>query len=116
MAEETQSAGRAGEYTFEDSHERKYVYSFFVAPKGIVGTCICSAVVGIVYLLALLFAIPNVATFIEERSKDNDMINLAVATYQLAVPHRGALALTILLVLNLHFGGMSGMTVTSRIG
>ncbi len=87
-----------------------------IAPKGIFGTCICSAVVGIVYLLALLFAIPNVATFIEANSNNNEPINLAVATYQLAVPPRGALALTILLVLNLYFGGMSGMTVTSRIG
>jgi hypothetical protein len=67
-------------------------------------------------LLALLFAIPNVATFMEGDSNNNESINLAVATYQLAVPHRGALALTILLILNLHFGGMSGMTVTSRIG
>jgi hypothetical protein len=52
----------------------------------------------------------------EGDSNNNESINLAVATYQLAVPHRGALALTILLILNLHFGGMSGMTVTSRIG
>ena len=88
----------------------------FVAPNGIVGTCICSAIVGTVYLLALLFAIPNVATFMEANNNNNESINLAVAVYQLAVPHRGALALTILLVLNLHFGGMSGMTVTSRIG
>jgi hypothetical protein len=87
-----------------------------IAPKGIVGTCICSAVVGIVYLLALLFAIPNVGNFIEINNNNTESINLAVATYQLAVPHQGALALTILLVLNLHFGGMSGMTVTTRIG
>jgi hypothetical protein len=42
--------------------------------------------------------------------------NLAVATYQLAVPQRGAMALTILLIINLYFAGMSSLTVTSRIG
>ncbi|CAF3741753.1 unnamed protein product [Rotaria sordida] len=86
------------------------------APKGIVGTCLCSAIVGITYLLSLLFAIPNVATFIKENNNNNSSINLAVATYQLAVPRRGALALTILLALNLHFGGMAVITVSSRIG
>ncbi|CAF3592562.1 unnamed protein product [Adineta steineri] len=95
LAEETQSAGKA-------------------APHGIVGTCICSAIVGLIYLLALLFAIPNVSTFME--TNNNETINLCIAIYKLAVPHRGALALTILLIINLHFGGMSGMTVTSRIG
>ncbi|CAF1209793.1 unnamed protein product [Adineta ricciae] len=95
LAEETRSAGKA-------------------APHGIVGTCICSAIVGFVYLLALLFAIPNVTNFMEVNNYDE--MNLSIAVYRLAVPHKGALALTILLIINLHFGGMSGMTVTSRIG
>jgi len=87
-----------------------------IAPKGIVGTCVCSAIVGMIYILALLFAIPNVATFIDNTSGDNETINLAVATYQLAVPERGAMALTILLILNVYFAGMSSITVPSRIG
>ncbi|CAF1350281.1 unnamed protein product, partial [Rotaria sp. Silwood1] len=97
LAEETRGASRA-------------------APKGIVGTCICSAITGFAYLLALLFAIPDVGSFIDSNSGDNSTQNLAVATYQLAVPHKGALALTILLIINLYFAGMSSLTVTSRIG
>ncbi|CAF1002246.1 unnamed protein product [Adineta ricciae] len=97
LAEETRGAGRA-------------------APKGIVGTCVCSAVVGVIYLLALLFAIPNVEAFIESYSDNNETMSLVVSTYQLAAPGRGAMALTILLILNLYFAGMSSITVTSRIG
>ncbi|CAF0955812.1 unnamed protein product [Rotaria sordida] len=97
LAEETRGASRA-------------------APKGIVGTCICCAITGFAYLLALLFAIPNVSSFVENNSGDNSTQNLAVAAFQLAVPHQGALALTILLILNLYFAGMSSLTVTSRIG
>ncbi|CAF4847589.1 unnamed protein product [Rotaria sp. Silwood1] len=97
LAEETRDASRA-------------------APKGIVGTCICSAITGFAYLLALLFAIPDVSSFVDNNSGDNSTQNLAVATYQLAVPQKGALALTILLILNLYFAGMSSLTVTSRIG
>ncbi|CAF3583297.1 unnamed protein product [Rotaria sp. Silwood1] len=94
LAEETQHASRAG----------------------IIGTCIIGAIVGAAYLLALLFAIPNMASFMENNNGDHSAVNLAVATYQLAVPHRGALALTILLVLNVYSAGMSSITVTSRIG
>ncbi|UJR16304.1 hypothetical protein I4U23_003210 [Adineta vaga] len=97
LAEETRGAGRA-------------------APKGIVGTCVCSAIVGVIYLLALLFAIPNVEAFIDSHSDDNETMSLVVSTYQLAAAGRGAMALTILLILNLYFAGMSSITVTSRIG
>ena len=87
-----------------------------LAPRGIVGTCVCSAVIGFVYLLALLFAIPDVSAFVKSSTNSDQSINLAAATYQLALPQRGALALTILLILNLYFAGMSSLTVTSRIG
>lgn len=83
---------------------------------GIVGTCVCSAITGTAYLLALLFAIPNVALFIENNGGTNGTEDLAVATYQLAVPSRGAFALTILLIFNMYFAGMSAITATSRIG
>lgn len=87
-----------------------------LAPKGIVGTCVCGAIVGFLYLLALLFAIPNVESFVNFNNGNNDTSDFVVATYRLAVPHRGAMALTILLVLNIYFGGISSLTVTSRIG
>jgi amino acid transporter len=92
------------------------LFFLLIAPKGIVGTCVCSAIVGFIYVLALLFAIPDVDTFINSPSTNNESINLAVATYQLAVPQNGAMALTILLILNVYFAGMSSITVTSRIG
>jgi len=91
------------------------LFFLLIAPKGIVGTCVCSAIVGFIYVLALLFAIPDVDTFINSPT-NNESINLAVATYQLAVPQNGAMALTILLILNVYFAGMSSITVTSRIG
>ncbi|CAF2837262.1 unnamed protein product [Rotaria sp. Silwood2] len=52
----------------------------------------------------------------EATSGDNETINLTIITFQSTLPHRGALALTILLILNLYFAGMSSITVTSRIG
>jgi len=85
-------------------------------PKSIVGTCVCSAIVGFIYLLGLLFVIPNVSTFMNANSGDDQPINLAVATFELALPHRGALALTILIILNIYFAGTSSVTATSRIG
>jgi amino acid transporter len=90
----------------------------FLAPKSIVGTCVCSALIGFIYLLALLFVIPDMNTFMEvnSNSSNNEQLNLAVATFELALPHRGALALTIILLINLYFAGMSSTTVTSRIG
>ncbi|CAF4125304.1 unnamed protein product, partial [Rotaria magnacalcarata] len=96
LAEETRDAGRA-------------------TPKGIVGTCICSAVVGATYLLALLFSIPNVRSFVESNQHSGGELSLAIATYQLAVPSPGPLLLTILLLVNLYFAGMSSLTATSRI-
>ena len=90
--------------------------SCFSAPLGIVGTCVCSAITGTAYLLALLFAIPNVASLIENNSGTNGTEDLAVATYRLALPLQGAFALTILLIINMYFAGMSAITATSRIG
>ncbi|CAF3764240.1 unnamed protein product [Rotaria sp. Silwood1] len=78
--------------------------------------CDFDAITGTVYLLALLFAIPNVTSFVENNSGINGTEDLAVATYRLAVPLRGALALTILLIINMYFSGMSAITTTSRIG
>lgn len=93
------------------------MYNFcLAAPRGIVGTCVCSAIVGFIYLLALLFVIPNVTTFMDQNSNDNTSLNLAVATFKLALPHRGALAFTILLIINTYFAGASSVTATSRIG
>lgn len=52
----------------------------------------------------------------DANSAASEPINLTVATFKLALPHGGALALTILLIFNIYFAGMSSVTVTSRIG
>lgn len=88
---------------------------FFIAPRGIIYTCISSAVVGIIYLLALLFSIPNVATFVENSYLNGTIPNLAIATYQLAVPSPGPLAMSILVIINMYFAGISSITGTSRV-
>lgn len=52
----------------------------------------------------------------DNNSGDDSIGNFAVAAYHNALPHAGALGLTILLIINLYFAGMSSLTVTSRIG
>ncbi|CAF0904084.1 unnamed protein product [Adineta ricciae] len=86
------------------------------APRGIVITCICSSIFGAIYLMGLLIVIPNVERFMKDHDGETSSVNLAVATYQLAVPGRGALALVIILLINLYLGGMSSLTVTTRMG
>ncbi|CAF4125640.1 unnamed protein product [Adineta steineri] len=96
LAEETKHASRA-------------------VPRSLVGTCLCGAIGGFIYLLALLFAIPNVDKFLKDNKENDDSMNLIIATYQGVIPNRIATMLTTLLVLNLYFGGISSITVTSRI-
>jgi len=55
-------------------------------------------------------------TFMDAYNGGNETINLAVATFQSALPHQGAVALISLLIINVYFAGMSSLTVTSRIG
>ncbi|CAF2348769.1 unnamed protein product [Rotaria sp. Silwood2] len=52
------------------------------APTGIIGTCVCSAIVGYMCLFALLFAISNVKTFIENNSENNEPMNFTVAIFR----------------------------------
>ncbi|CAF0821571.1 unnamed protein product [Didymodactylos carnosus] len=83
------------------------------APLGIIGTTICAGIIGFIYLFTLLFAItPSVKYFVEHSYNEN----LAVQVYELSVPKLGALALTVLLLINIYFAGASSITVTSRIG
>ena len=76
----------------------------------------CNALVGGTFLFSLLFAIPNVTSFMEYNSNRAISVNLAVATYQMDVPYYGALGLTILLIVNLSLAGIASVTSTSRIG
>ena len=74
-----------------------------------------TAIIGFIYLLALLFAIPNVNSFMDSNNGDNATINLAVSIFQSVLPHQGAVALVILLIINVYFADMSSITITSRI-
>ena len=96
MAEETRSASRA-------------------VPRGMVSACICSAIFGLLYLLALLLAIPDVPTFMKDHGGDNETIVLAVQVFKETLAHKGALALTIILIFNVYLAGVASMTVASRI-
>ncbi|CAF3691202.1 unnamed protein product [Adineta steineri] len=96
LAEETKSADRT-------------------VPRAIIITCIGSSIVGFIYLFALLFAIPNVEKFLKDNNKNDASINLIIATYERAIPYREATALTIILVCNIYFAGISSVTSTSRI-
>lgn len=89
---------------------------YLVVPKSIVAACVCNAFVGGIYLLALLFVIPNILAFMMANTGAHALLNPVIATFRLAVPHRGALALTILLLLNIYFTGAVSLTATSRIG
>lgn len=52
----------------------------------------------------------------ENNTGDNATESLAIATYRLALPYPGALAISIILIINIYFAGMSSVTVTTRIG
>ena len=89
---------------------------FFVALRGIVGTCICSAVFGVLYLLALLFAIPDVAKFMTDNNNQTETMNLVARIFENILSRNGAVALTVILIINVHLSGATSMTVASRIG
>ncbi|CAF1031970.1 unnamed protein product [Adineta steineri] len=100
LAEETKDAGRT-------------------APKEIVLTCICSAIAGFIYLLAVLFTIPNVAQFVkdneENENENGDTLDDTVATFKLALSYHGTLILTILLLISFYFAGVASITTTTRL-
>lgn len=75
------------------------------APWGIVGTVLTCAVAGLIYILGMLFATPDISVF-ENPVKD---------IYVYAAGHGIGLALMIMLIVMLLFGGISSTTVTSRI-
>ena len=66
--------------------------------------------------MGLLVVIPNVERFMKDHDGETSSMNLAVATYLLAGPGRGALALVIIILINLYLGGMASLTVTTRMG
>ncbi len=72
--------------------------------------CVIGAIVGLIYIIGLLFATPDPDTIL-----NGDSESAIVNVYALSVGTTGALGLTSLLIINLFFAGSSSITVTSRI-
>ena len=82
------------------------------APLAIIGTCTCAAVIGLAYLLSLMFASGDPLVLIQNQTNPSATVQI----FQLSTPPPVALLFTILLIVNLYFAGMSSTTVSSRIG
>ncbi|CAF1208421.1 unnamed protein product [Didymodactylos carnosus] len=82
------------------------------APIGILGTCICTSVIGFAYLLSLMFASYNPLDLVQNILNPS----AAVQIYKISTPLPVALLFTVLLIINLYFAGMSATTVSSRTG
>ena len=95
------------------------------APRGIFMTCVMTGITGFVYFLGLLYAcndqIDNIITPLPTAaaSSTSATVNLFVQAFTDSAGvfnQAGAVAMSILLVINLFFAGFSSLTVTSRIG
>jgi amino acid transporter len=82
------------------------------APIAISGTCISAALIGFVYLLALLFASGNPTNLVENQFNPSATVQI----YQTSTSYPVALIFTILLIICLYFSGVSATTVSSRTG
>ena len=80
------------------------------SPWGILYTSLATAVIGFLYLMGLLFTTAH---------RIDDVISNEMGVFDVFLTCSGygpALTLTILLVINMYFSGMSSITVTTRIG
>jgi amino acid transporter len=84
-------------------------------PRALVSTCVCSAIFGIIYLLTLLFALPDVTQFMTDQSEKRKTVNLAIIVFNEFISYGAALTLAILLLVNVHLAGFASVTVASRI-
>lgn len=89
------------------------------APRGIVYTCVASAVAGLIYICGLLYCCQDQIDLIVNGESEQAVVNV----YTLAFTDKdgninlaGAISMTVMLIINLFFAGFSSMTVTSRIG
>ena len=80
------------------------------APKGIVATVVVGSILGLFYVLGLLFATPGIDEVVNGDS-DSEIVNL----FSIVCGTKGGLALTSLIIINLFFAGMSSLTITTRI-
>ena len=82
------------------------------APIAILGTCIGAAVVGLAYLLALMYASYDPLDLVQTTLNPSATVQI----YEISTPLPVALAFTIVLIITLYFAGMSATTTASRIG
>lgn len=81
------------------------------APLAIIGTCASAAIIGFIYLLALMYAAGNPLDLVKKPSNPSATVQI----FQISTPSSAALSFTILLIICLYFAGMSATTVSSRI-
>eukprot|EP00455_Lapot_gusevi_P044400 TRINITY_DN553_c0_g2_i6.p1 TRINITY_DN553_c0_g2~~TRINITY_DN553_c0_g2_i6.p1 ORF type:complete len:382 (+),score=64.56 TRINITY_DN553_c0_g2_i6:133-1278(+) len=89
------SGYEAGAHMAEETHNSRSS-----APWGIVATCISTALTGIVYILGLLFAAPN----LDDITADPNSLSV-VNIYRQCAGKGGGLVLTSFLITNLFFAG-----------
>lgn len=78
------------------------------APRGIVATCLSTGVVGLAYLVGLLYSTDSIDAALATP-------NAAVYVFTLTLGSTGGFVLALLLAANLFFGGASAITCSSRI-
>lgn len=76
------------------------------APRGVVATVACCAIFGFMYIIGLIFAVPDVTAL------DVDAIQ---GIFEGAAGQRGGLGLMIVLLCMFYMAGLASTTVTSRI-
>jgi hypothetical protein len=88
------------------------------SPWGLIATTVTTSLVGLLYILGLLYAVPaeiGLFTTLTAYGGAGGAAN-AASLYAVATGNRVGLMLTNVLIANLFFAGVSSFTVTSRIG
>jgi hypothetical protein len=88
------------------------------SPWGLVATTVTTSLVGLLYILGLLYSVPaeiGLFTTLTAYGGAGGAAN-AASLYAVATGNRVGLMLTNVLIANLFFAGVSSFTVTSRIG
>ena len=83
------------------------------APKGIVQGVIAAIITGLAFFVGLLYAMNERIENTLEGITEQPVINIFSIAFSGKRP--GALAMSILLAINVYLGGFSHMTVTTRI-
>lgn len=84
------------------------------APKGIVNGVIAAVITGLAFFVGVLYAMnENYDAILENGLTDQPVINIFHLAFNGS--YAGAMAMSVLLAINVYLGGFSHMTVTTRI-